>query len=144
MVDLFDRLTIMVNSMILSRHEGDTPDVGANRKIPNGPLYPDIIDKIDNCTVVAWTKKCALDVQDLSLDEEDLVYWIKEAVSHGVFKGSEWCQNGQQGAWAACDAYTVKAAYWNETTGRQMSCQYYIKFCINRTGNVVMTVSFHP
>ncbi len=133
----------MVTRMILSRYCDDPPEEASSREISGGPLYPDIVDIIDKCTVVAWTKKCIRDVREMSFDEQQISLWITRAVKTGRFKGSMWCEGNKEGVWAACDSYVVTDCQWNENAGKELSCDYYIKFFLNKGGTVVMTVSFH-
>lgn len=133
----------MVTSMILSRYTGSTPDETGTREIPHGPLYPDVVDLIDKCTVKPWTRRCIADLQSMSLNEEDITRWIVRAVREGNYHQSEWCQSKADGPWAACDAYTLKDSAWNEYAGKELECTYYIKFFITKSETVVMTVSFH-
>ena len=92
--------------MILSRYVGTPPRDGEDRKIQGGPLYLDIIDLIDECDTLPWTKRCIRDVQSLSLDADDIKSMVIKAVTKGRFLGSEWCQGSKPGVWAACDAYS--------------------------------------
>ncbi|MBN7122900.1 hypothetical protein BSU01_14445 [Erwinia billingiae] len=133
----------MVTSMILSRYSGEIPDGMGERKISDGPLYPDVVDIIDKCRINPWTRKCISNLQELSMDQDDVRDWIIRAVNEGRYLGSEWCQGTREGVWAACDAYSLVDTAWNENAGKELSCKYYIKFFINRDGTVVMTVSFH-
>jgi hypothetical protein len=55
---------------------------------------------------------------------------------------SEWCDNGK-GALAACDAYSIKIEEWNAVTQKNRLIEYYVKFAINKLGNMVMTISCH-
>jgi len=129
--------------MILSRYSGDTPDKTGTRTISSGPLYPDVLEKIEKCDVIAWTRKCIADLRSMSFDGEDVRKWIIAAMSGGRYLGSEWCEGSQQGTWAACDAYLVTDSTWNEYAKKNISCEYYIKFCLNKNDTVLMTVSFH-
>ena len=78
----------MVTSMILSRYVGTPPRDGEDRKIQGGPLYLDIIDLIDECDTLPWTKRCIRDVQSLSLDADDIKSMVIKAVTKGRFLGS--------------------------------------------------------
>lgn len=129
--------------MILSRHKGDLPQEGASRAISGGPLYQDVLDLLESCDTRAWTRKCIRDLQSLSMDGNDLKRMIAQAVRTGVFRGSEWCQNGSPDVWAACDAYSFSQTTWNDAAQKDITCNYYIKFFVNELGTVVLTVSFH-
>ena len=55
---------------------------------------------------------------------------------------SEWCENGK-GAWAACDAYSIRVTEWVPTAQREMRVEYFVKFAINRLGTMILTISCH-
>lgn len=142
-LQLGTRLTIMVTSMILSRYTGPTPEDEDDREIPDGPLYPDVVDLISKCKVKPWTRRCIANLQSMSFDEDDIARYIVRAVREGHYHQSEWCRNQADGPWAACDAYTLKDSTWNEYAGKELECTYYIKFFITKNETVVMAVSFH-
>jgi hypothetical protein len=142
-----DGLTIMVSSIILSRYrEGLDPDFVGRQKIAGGPLYSsvDVLPLLKTELINAWTNKCIKDLQKWSLDTEDIVELIKLAVTNGRYKNSEWCQQKPNGAWAACDAYTVIEERWNENTKQYQDTEFYLKFAIGKLGNVILTISCHP
>jgi hypothetical protein len=142
-----DGLTIMVSSIILSRYrEGLDPGFVGRQKIAGGPLYPveDILPLVEAETIIAWTSKCIKDLQKWSLDTEDMAELIKLAVTNGRYKDSQWCQQKPNGAWAACDAYTVIEERWNENTNQYQDTEFYLKFAIGKLGNVILTISCHP
>lgn len=87
------------------------------------------------------TKKCISDVANLEKDEEDLRESIKRAVKHGRFIGSEWCGINSN-VWT--DAYNFREDAWLEAAHKEMECDLYVKFCVGKTGVVVMVISFHP
>lgn len=133
----------MVTSMILSRYVGDLPKEGQDRKISGGPLYQDIADLIGKCDALPWTRKCIRDVQELSLDGDDIKAIVLKAATTGTFLGSEWCQGVKEGVWAACDAYKFSHLSWCEAMHRELSNEFYVKFFVNANGTVVFTVSLH-
>jgi len=127
---------------IVSSHQTDF--AGTPSKIAGGPLYKNILAIIDSASVSAITKQCIKDVADLAKDESSLKSSIKLAVSRGRFLGSEWCQINSSDVWAACDAYSFTEKVWIDAAHKDMECELYIKFCIGKTGAVVLIVSFHP
>lgn len=127
---------------IVSSHE--TGFLGSASKIAGGPLYGNILAIIDSAKISAITEQCRKDVAELGKDESSLKSSIKLAVSRGRFIGSEWCQINSNNVWAACDAYSFTEKAWIEAAHREMDCEFYIKFCIGKTGAVVLIVSFHP
>lgn len=140
----------MVNNKIVSRFaEGGAPSVeGASLKITEGPLYPraEVIDLLDKSTQIHTpTKKCQADVLKLKLTEQPLLAaLLKDAVLRGRFIGSEWCRTADDGPWAACDAYELKRKEWNEYAFKELEFEYYVKFCIGKTGQVILLISCHP
>lgn len=139
----------MVNNRIVSRFDGDhPPPEGASRKIPDGPLYP--ADEVlallaQECepSIQLWTRKCTSDAQRLGLDLDDLRALLEQALHSGRFKGSEWCRQGSNGPWAACDAYELLRKEWIENAHKYMTVEYYLKFAVARTGRVLLLVSCH-
>lgn len=140
----------MVTSTIVSKHEGALPSDSGNwkgRKIPDGPLYTtgDVLEVLnlgDNA-IRTWTKKCSRDVQNLSLDADDLCELVRIALHSGQFKGSEWCEQKPFGPWAACDAYSLTRNEWVPAMRREMTFEYYIKFAIAKSGNLLLMASCH-
>lgn len=130
----------MVN--IVSLHEDGFN--GLPDKISNGPLYGNILNIIDTATIIVVTKQCKKDVAALEKDAGDIKYAIKSAVRSGRYVGSEWCLLNQNETWAACDSYSFVETTWIEAANKDMPCNFYIKFCISKTGNVLLTVSYHP
>lgn len=141
----------MVNTRIVSRFQGPppVPEQGADRRIPGGPLYPkaDVLALLDREVVEAvkpLTDKCLREVENLAFDKKDLVTLIRQAVTSGHFRNSEWCQlNARQNTWAASDAYSLIREEWMEAAHRDMDIEYYLKFAIGITGKLLILVSCH-
>ncbi|MCJ8267846.1 MAG: hypothetical protein MJK04_00410 [Psychrosphaera sp.] len=135
----------MVNSRIISRFKEGFPKPGQSRVIKGGPLYPaqEVIECLNTDTVIPWAG-CRRDLQKWTLDTEDLVDLVRLAVSGGQFLKSEWCTQKPGGPWAACDAYSIIYQEWNDTVNKHYSIEYYVKFAINKTGRVILTISCHP
>ena len=127
---------------IISSHQNGF--TGSATKIPDGPLYKNILAIIAKASVKAVTEQCRKDVAALGKDEDSLKESIYRAVSQGRFRGSEWCQINSNNVWAACDAYSFTEKAWIEAAHKELDCDFYIKFCIGITGAVVLIVSFHP
>ncbi|EPY7248011.1 hypothetical protein ACLH1Q_06830 [Klebsiella sp. 1SOBk8mer] len=127
---------------IVSSH--DTGFSGSASKISGGPLYKNILTIIESAKISAITQQCSKDVAELGKDEDCLKSSISLAVSRGRFLGSEWCQINANNVWAACDAYSFTEKAWIEAAHKEMDCEIYIKFCIGKSGAVVLIVSFHP
>ena len=135
--------------MIVSRYTG-SPPLGetASRTIPGGPLYPvgevlELLEK-EGAQIIAWTNKCQRDIQKWELDLDDLCQLIELAVSSGRFRGSEWCVQHSNGPWAACDAYSLVRREWIKYARKEVTTEYYIKFAIAKTGELLILASCHP
>lgn len=133
----------MVTSMILSRFKGTLPDEGDNRKIEGGPLYRDVVEILQQYEALPWTRRCIRDMQSLSMDADDIKKMVLIAVSEGKFLGSEWCQGPKPETWAACDAYKFSQTTWCQNMHKELRNEFYLKFFVNATGTVVLTVSLH-
>lgn len=127
--------------VIVSSHkEGFT---GKPDKITGGPIYSDVLERIETCSISVVTEQCRKDVRALQKDENDIKESVIRAVRFGRFIGSEWCQINKNEVWAACDAYSFYETAWIEAAHKEMEFELYIKFCIGVTGNMVLTVSLH-
>jgi hypothetical protein len=62
---------------------------------------------------------------------------------NGSFRGSEWCTSKPEGPLAACDAYAVQRAEWSQYAYKELQCRYYVKFCIGKTGKILLVASCH-
>ncbi len=139
----------MVNKTIVSRYQAALPpSAGANRTIRAGPLYPaaDVMTLLTiegSGAVRAWTRKASADLQKLSLDADDLVELIKDALTQGRYRRSEWCIQRPNGPWAACDAYSLERREWNQYAHKELPVEYYVKFAIAKTGKVLLLASCH-
>ncbi len=134
----------MVNFLVVSEYILTTPSKGGGEKIANGPLYElnrvhSIIDSGIGLTL--WTKRSVSNVRDLGWDNTDVIKLIL-MLRGKHYIDSEWCDNGK-GALAACDAYSIKIEEWNAVTQKNRLIEYYVKFAINKLGNMVMTISCH-
>lgn len=133
----------MVNYIIVSDYSGgSTP--GDRVKIGGGPLYS--LERVQGLVsksggLLLWTRKCSRDVANLTWDEDDVAELI-QSLTTSDYKDSEWCDNGK-GAWAACDAYTIRRREWVEAARKEMTVEYFLKFAIGKTGALVLMVSCH-
>lgn len=117
---------------------------GTPSKIRGGPLYKNVIAQLNSASVKGITDLCNKDIANLGKDEDSLKSAIKLALSQGRFIGSEWCQVNNNNVWAACDAYSFIEKVWVEAAYKEMDCEFYLKFCIGKTGAILLIVSFHP
>lgn len=137
----------MVSCIILSRYQqGLNPTAQGRQKIAGGPLYPacDVMPLLTPERITAWTRGCIQDLQKWSMDMEDVAALLKLALLEGRYQDSEWCKQKPDGAWAACDAYVVVERRLNEAVGQYLNTEFYLKFAINKTGQVILVVSSHP
>ncbi len=134
----------MVTFKNLSAYAGDLPKDSGDRKIPDGPLY-----KLAEIQTVAaapgavqlWTAKCRRDAANLTLDAADVGTMLQELTGRD-YRDSEWCDNGK-GAWAACDAYTLRRLEYLESASKSFRMEYFLKFALSKTGKLVLMVSCH-
>lgn len=147
-----DKLTIMVNNLNLSRYMASEPpsDAKGVRTITGGPIYNhdevlSIINGFENAqdSFRLWTKKCQSDVRNLSFDFEDIEELLRQVLAKGVYKSSEWCQQNENGNWAACDAYALQRYEWNVHAHKELLVEYYLKFAIAKSGKILLVVSCH-
>lgn len=137
----------MVNNRInVGKWDGEPPPVkGADQKISGGPLYSpaDLEPLLLAGHVYFWTRGCVTDAANLSLDEADAGALIWDAITHGRYHCSEWCEQKPGGPVAACDAYVLRRKEWNQAARRELTCEYFVKFAIGKTGKIVLTISCH-
>lgn len=139
----------MVNTRIVSRYADNPPaDENADLAIPGGPLYPasevqTLLAQGGGQAISAWTRKSKNDLQKYSLDLEQVCTLLEEALRNGRYKGAQWCVQRPDGPWAACDAYQLVRDEWIENAHKFMRMEYYIKFALSKTGQVLLLVSCH-
>lgn len=130
----------------VSAYEGTPPEEDGDRRITGGPLYclEAVTALAGKDQVTLWSAGAIRDAEKWSLDVSDVARLIECAVRQGRYRGSEWCIQKPKGPWAACDVYTVTVDEWVEAARRNMPVPYYLKFCIAKTGSVLLLVSNHP
>ena len=139
----------MVNNINVSRYEGQVPD-GKNVElvISHTPLYaPEevlaLLNRHGENALTTWTKDCVSDVQKMSFDNTDLVELIRQALQSGRFISAQWCVQKPGGPWAACDSYHLRRSEWIAAAHKNMPCEYYIKYAIGKTGQLLLLASCH-
>ncbi|MEZ8602733.1 MULTISPECIES: hypothetical protein [Vibrio] len=144
-----EKLTIMVNNQRnVSAFEQDPPTSTTTGRINIvGPLYEkEVVLKIlesEGNTPIPWTRQCKTDIQNLALDTDDINELLKQAIKQGQYLKSEWCVQKPTGPWAACDSYRLQREEWIEYAYKYISCNYYVKFAIGKTGKILLLVSCH-
>lgn len=137
----------MVKIFVLSEYSTSPPtQLGVGRiKIEGGPLYelarvqqlvgnPDCIN--------LFTRTCIGEVHKLFDSDTEQVAALIQALDLRDYIDSEWCENGKSGV-AACDAYCIRRTEVVAATGRSMAVEYFLKFAVSRTGQLVLLVSCH-
>lgn len=145
-----EKLTIMVNNVInVSAYTGQPPDQAGDERIyiDNGPLYPvddvrQLLDAGDDKTTL-WTRKCIQDVTGLGYEIADVRQLLQQAITEGHYLNSEWCVQRPTGPWAACDGYRLQRNEWVAAARKEMRFEYYVKFAIGKTGQILLLVSCH-
>lgn len=134
----------MVTFYVISEYSLSSPTTGGGKKIPGGPLYDlgrvKVITK-DGTGLQLWTRDCVKDVAELGWDNGNVINLLQK-LCEDDYIDSEWCDNGK-GAWAACDAYSIRVLEWIPTAHKEMRIEYFVKFAINKLGTMVLTVSCH-
>lgn len=134
----------MVTLSIVSEYSLASPRHGGGEKIAGGPLYA--LARIrtilkDGTGLTLWTRDCVSNVQALGWENSDVIDLILQ-LREGDYIDSEWCENGR-GAFAACDAYSIRVKNWIEAANKDMWIAYFVKLAINKLGTMVLTVSCH-
>ena len=137
------------NNINLSAYEGAPPSVVSQgrRYIGREPLYDEqkvlaLVEKGEQ-VLIPWTRKCNADLQRFSMDHGDALELVREAVTHGKYRNSEWSEQKPSGPWAACDAYQLRRREWVEAAHKHFFYEYYVKFAIGKTGKLLLLVSCH-
>lgn len=137
----------MVKIFILSQYSTSPPtELGGGRiKIDGGPLYDlatvkQLVDDPD--CINLFTRTCIGEVQKLFDSDTEQVAALIQALDQQDYIDSEWCENGKTGV-AACDAYRIRLAEVVAATGKPMTTEYFLKFAIGKTGQLVLLVSCH-
>lgn len=135
----------MVRKIVVSEYSSNPPEEAHRTKISDGPLYDLVRVKAiiaDENQLQLWTRKCRLDVQNLFDSDFDRVVALLESLQASEYVDSEWCDNGAK-ALAACDAYRCQRREMIPSTGKYMMIDYFLKFAIGKTGQLVLVVSCH-
>ncbi len=137
----------MVKIFVLSQYITSPPSqLGGGRiKIDGGPLYDlatvkQLVDNPDCINLL--TRTCISDVQKLFDSDTEQVAALIQALGPQDYIDSEWCETGKSSV-AACDAYRIRRAEVMAATGKSMTTEYFLKFAIGKTGQLVLLVSCH-
>lgn len=134
----------MVSFVVVSEYSLTSPTQGGGEKIPGGPLYE--LERVKaiiqgGTGLTLWTKDCVSNVRELGWDNAEVIDLVLQ-LEKGDYIDSEWCENGR-GAFAACDAYSIRVKTWIAAAHKDMLIEYFVKFAINKLGTMVLTISCH-
>ena len=118
-----------------------------------GPIYS--LDRVvalaqDASRVNLWTRNSIKRAQSLhgtstiqfDSDTEYIASLLVELGANGTYLKSEWCENGKD-AVAACDSYKLVRQEWAAESNKLVSVEYYLKFALSKSGNVILVISNH-
>ena len=135
----------MVKIFVVSEYSLNPPEDGQGRvKIANGPLYDLVwVQKLAAAGGLnTWTDRCDKTVYELFAGDLAAVADLLGHLRPADYRDSEWCTNGRN-AWAACDAYALRRVEWLASAGKEMGVEYFVKFAVGKTGQLVLLVSCH-
>lgn len=138
----------MVKTVVLSEYSAEPPEQPGRFKIltpGRQPLYP--LARVhhlarDEKRLFLWTRRCRLNVHELFDSDLDRVAELVLSLRPEGYIDSEWCENGQGGL-AACDAYRTRRQETMAATGQPVTVEYFVKFAIGKTGQLLLLVSCH-
>ncbi|WP_342605997.1 hypothetical protein [Pantoea agglomerans] len=136
----------MVNKVQSQYKKGAPSDVlrdDEERIIVGGPLYPDLLNKIDSCSVRPVTLRTDDFMAIHRVDLNDLRTYAKLALETGRYVNSQWCNGNAPKGIFACDSYTVSASVYSPKDREMIMCVVYVKLCLTDTGNTVAVISLH-
>jgi len=138
-----NKTTIMVSLNNISAYDAQPPQKKGRNKISGGPLYS--LEKVKEKSekVKFITQKCIKDVQNLGFGEEEVSQLLNQ-LREADYIDSEWCQCGKAGTcYAACDAYRASQYEYNAEKFKSEKHEYYLKFALKKSGDLVLIVSCH-
>jgi hypothetical protein len=134
----------MVNFTVVSEYSLTSPSTGGSKKISGGPLYD--LERVQGLLnggtgLLLRTRDCVTNVRELGWENSDVINLVLQLRGNDYID-SEWCENGR-GAFAACDAYSIRVKELIEAVNKDMLIEYFVKFAINKLGTMVLTISCH-
>lgn len=134
----------MVKIIIVSEYSSNPPTESGRVKIADGPLYDlGLVQALaTGGGLIAWTDRCDKTIYELFGGDLDSVALLISVLQPSNYRDSEWGTNGRN-AWAACDAYAIRRVEWVATAGKEMLVEYFLKFAVGKTGQLVLIVSCH-
>ena len=138
----------MVKTRNVSQYSGTPPEEGEDRTISTeGPLYSaqaiaEVLAGDAESRIQPVTRRSRQDLVNLGWERPDMADAVQAALEVGVYLGSEWCALGANGTMAACDAYRYRRRE-RVPAGMEMTFEYYLKWAIGQSGNLLLLVSCH-
>ncbi|MCB5315621.1 hypothetical protein [Yersinia intermedia] len=133
-----------VLSLYCSNAPKDGLGAGEERIICDGPLYPDLLTKIDSISVYPTTLRAIEFIALHKVDLGDLRDWVTKALTHGKYINSQWCLGSSPKGLFACDSYCVSGDLYMPKNKKNEHTEIYVKVCITKARNAVAVLSFHP
>jgi len=138
-------ITIMVNIAVLSEYSHNPPTSLGRVKIGNGPLYKLARVKTiarDSGALKLVTRNCRKEFGKLFEHDYVALTCLIQSLSDSDYLHSEWCESSPI-AVVACDAYRAYRIDTAPVTGKVMNMEYFVKFAIGQSGDLIFIVSLH-
>jgi hypothetical protein len=117
------------------------------RRIHDGPCHDLTVVKAlirgrGHKAVSVITENGTAEMLDYCMDETDIAELILKMTERN-YHGSEWCKSAPKSPWFEADSYRVKRT--EKIPGRRdiQSCNYYLKFSINKLNQILLFFSVH-
>ncbi|THB63506.1 MAG: hypothetical protein D6B27_12110 [Gammaproteobacteria bacterium] len=110
------------------------------------PIYSkdEVIEAIrSNAKIAPYTERCINNLSILNLEIKDMPELLMKVVNSGEHINSQWCLNTKGTTWAASDSYVYRYEHYIEHIHKYLPCEYYVKFAIGKTGNIILLVQIH-
>lgn len=136
----------MVRKVLSKYGESPPADGSSDRKIVTStPINPidEVIEALDQNPPKPMTKRGVANLQQMRFDLDDLKELVRDAVSYGRYRDSEWCEFSETSPWFACDSYEIKRREYIENAHKYLEVCYFVKFCIHKSGSLICTFSCH-
>lgn len=133
-----------VNSRYNASPPADALRDNEERVIGHNALYPDMLDKLDSCSVHPATKRTLDMMQAHLIDLGNLRTWVELALREGIYENSQWCRGNAPDGVYACDAYVVHGMLYKPAERQEVMCKMYVKVCITKSNQTVAVLSLHP
>lgn len=117
------------------------------RKIHDGPCHDlktvqNLVRSERHKAIRVVTENASSEMIDYCMDEEDLAGLVLELRSKH-YHDSEWCKASPKSPWFEADAYRITKAERLPMERDLAQLKYYIKFSVNKLGNILLFFSVH-